>query len=127
MGLVSDGAISCLADLAAQDSGVLDMAAAEGIDLTAKLALAEGELRIELEALLGENSGMEYEGAGALNRFESRAVVVTPPLKQWHTFRALELAYRDAYNSQLNDRYAGRRDQFHELGERAREALMQTG
>ncbi len=40
-------------------------------------------------------------------------VVVTPPLKLWHMFLSLEMVYRDAYNSQLNDRYAGKRDEFH--------------
>ena len=42
-----------------------------------------------------------------------RNVVVTSPLRLWHMFRALELVYRDAYSSQLNDRYAGKRDDFH--------------
>ena len=52
-----------------------------------------------------------------MRRRRSRQVVVTPPLKLWHTFRTLEMVYGDAYNSQLNDRYAGKRDEFHEHGE----------
>ena len=52
--------------------------------------------------------------------------MVTPPLKLWHTFRALELVYRDAYHSQLNDRYAGKRDEFHELAKWAYEKVIQT-
>ena len=73
---------------------------------------------------------MELDGAaGRMRRRDCRAacwlpppagcenVVVTPALKLWHTYRALEMVYGDAYNSQLNDRYAGKRDQFHERGE----------
>jgi len=54
-------------------------------------------------------------------------VVVTPPLKLWHTARSLELVYGDAYNSQLNDRYAGKRDQFHVLAKWAYEKLIEIG
>jgi len=53
--------------------------------------------------------------------------VVTAPLKMWHTFRALEMVYADAYNSQLNDRYAGKRDQFRWRARWAYEKLVQTG
>ena len=44
-------------------------------------------------------------------------VVVTPPLKLWHIFRTLEMVYRDAYNSQLNDRYAGQAGRIPRDGE----------
>jgi hypothetical protein len=54
-------------------------------------------------------------------------VIVTPPLRLWHTHRTLESVYRDAYNSQLNDRYAGKRDQFHELGRWAYDRLLRAG
>ena len=39
--------------------------------------------------------------------FDLSHVVVTPPVRLWHTYRTLENVYREAYNSQLNDRYAG--------------------
>jgi hypothetical protein len=54
-------------------------------------------------------------------------VVVTPALKLWHTFRSLEMVYSDAYNSQLNDRYAGKRDQFHARAQWAYEMLVAAG
>jgi hypothetical protein len=54
-------------------------------------------------------------------------VVVTPPLKLWHTFRSLELAYRDAYYNQLNDRYRARRNEYRELARWAAEKLFVTG
>jgi len=94
--------------------------------VTRKLALAQDELAVELGTLLTRLSSLEqpfwYSASLSL-----ASVVVTPALKLWHTFRALEMVYRDAYNSQLNDRYAGKRDQFHEMAGWAREKLIQTG
>jgi hypothetical protein len=116
MALFTDGPTSGIEDLAAQDSQLLNVASAEGIDLTAKLAVAQEAVGIELEGLLRECSGPEL-----------RRVVVTPALRLWHTYRTLETVYRDAYHNQLNDRYAGKRDQFRELGMWARERLRQTG
>ena len=37
------------------------------------------------------------------------------------------MVYGDAYNSQLNDRYGAKRDQFHELARWAYEKLLQIG
>lgn len=116
MALFTDGPASAIEDLTTQDSQLLNVASAEGIDLTAKLTLAHEALGIELEELLRDSS------AAALNH-----VVTTPELRLWHTYRTLEAVYRDAYNSQLNDRYAGKRDQFRELGMWARERLRQNG
>jgi hypothetical protein len=116
MALFADGPASGIEDLAAQDSQLLNVASAEGIDLTAKLALAQETIGVELEGLLQECSGPEL-----------RQVVVTPALRLWHTYRTLETVYRDAYYNQLNDRYAGKRDQFRELGMWARERVRETG
>ena len=52
---------------------------------------------------------------------------MTPPLRVWHTYRTLEMFYADAYHCQLNDRYAGRRDQFHERAKWAYDKLLQIG
>lgn len=116
MALFTDGPASGIEDLAAQDSQLLNVASAEGIDLTAKLQLAQEAIGIELEELLRDASG-----PGLAH------VVVTPALRLWHTYRTLETVYRDAYNNQLNDRYAGKRDQFRELGIWARERLRNMG
>jgi hypothetical protein len=113
-------------DLTAQDSQLLDVASVEGIDLTQKQALAQEELALELNALLTRLSSAEH-----LLRLTPHSnlgsVVVTPSLKLWHTFRSLEMVYSDAYNSQLNDRYAGKRDQFHTSAKWAYEMLVAAG
>ena len=45
MALFTDGPVSSIDDLAAQDTQLLDVANAEGIDVTRKLGLAQDELR----------------------------------------------------------------------------------
>ena len=125
MALFIDGPISTMEDLTAQDSQLLDVASTEGVDLTRKLALAQDELGVELSALLsGAGSGdpLGWRAAADCDR-----VVITAPLKMWHTFRTLEMVYRDAYNNALNDRYAGKRDAFHEMAAWAREKLILLG
>jgi hypothetical protein len=126
MALFTDGLVSSIDDLSAQDSQLLDVSTAENIDVTQKLALAQEEVALGLNALL---TGMSYPGQSlwlspqpGVNR-----VVVTPALRLWHTYRALEMVYADAYNSQLNDRYAGKRDQFHSMASWAYDKLARIG
>ena len=126
MALFTDGPVSSIEDLTAQDSQLLNVASTEGIDVTRKLALAQDDVGVELTVLLSKLSFADQPIWLAAKR-DLGAVVVTPPLKRWHTFAALELVYRDAYNTQLNDRYAGKRDQFHQMAQWACEKLIQTG
>jgi hypothetical protein len=114
MALFTDGPIATTDDLVGHDSSVLTVASTEGIDLTRKLALAMNELALELTSLVPALEG--------LNR-----VAVTPAIQIWHIFRTLELVYRDAYQNQLNDRYAGKRDQFAALGKWALDKVMEGG
>jgi hypothetical protein len=126
MALFTDGPVSSIEDLTTLDSQLLDVASSEGIDLTRKLGAAQDDLGVELTVLINKLRFADQTfWMGAVPGLDS--VVVTPPLKLWHTYLSLELVYRDAYNSQLNDRYSGKRDQFHELAEWACEKLIQTG
>jgi hypothetical protein len=118
MPLFTDGPASTIEDLAAQDSQVLDVASVEGIDLTRKLALAHEAVAIDLEAVLRRSGNHPV-------RLDS--IVVTPALRLWHSYRALELVYGDAYYNQLNDRYASKRDRFADLGKWAHQRLILTG
>lgn len=126
MALFTDGPISSIEDLTAQDSQLLNVASVEGIDTTQKMAIAQEEIAMEL--------------LGALGRFANPdrlfwlppqpkldAVVITPSVRLWHTARSLELVYTDAYNSQLNDRYAGKREQFHDMAKWAYSKLIEIG
>jgi hypothetical protein len=117
MALFTDGPIASIEDLHGYDTQLIDVATSEGIDVTRKLAQAHDEISIELSELL---HGVSISVCIA-------NVVVTPPLRQWHIFRSLEMVYRDAFNSQLNDRYAGKRDEYRELVRWAHERVLQSG
>jgi hypothetical protein len=117
MALFTDGDVSSIEDLHGYDTQLLDVANIEGIDVTRKLELAQEEISAELGSLLGRLNAPPAPDK----------VVVTGPLKLWHTYLALELVYRDAYRSQLNDRYAGKRDEFHGMVKWAYDKLLQTG
>lgn len=126
MALFTDGCISSLEDLIAQDSQLLDVATVEGIDVTRKMASAQEEIGLELITLLNR---LHFTG----QQFwlppqpSLEDVVVTTVLKLWHTHRALEMVYSDVYSSQLNDRYGAKRDRFHEAARGAYEKLIQIG
>src|SRR4051794_32143161 len=117
MALFLDGPISSIEDLRGHDTQLLEVANIEGIDVTRKLTQAQEEIAIDVAVML--------EGVRSAARIAQ--VVVTLPLKLWHTYRTLEMVYHDAFNSQLNDRYAGRRDQYHELAKQAHERVIQSG
>jgi hypothetical protein len=113
MALFVDGLAASLEDLAAYDSSVLAVTTTEGIDLNAKLALAHASLAVDLETVLG---------SGTLE-----CVVVTSALKAFLIYSTLEHVYRDAYNSQLNDRFEGRRRQYEALRREAWWKLLESG
>lgn len=123
MPLFTDGPISSIEDLHAQDSQLLDVAGVEDINLTSKIDLAQEEIGLELVTLLGRLQFVDqpYFSAGLDN------VVVTPELRLWHTYRALMMTYRDAYFNQLSDRYGAKRDQFRQLANWAAEQVVQNG
>jgi hypothetical protein len=126
MALFTDGPPSSIEELSAQDSQLLTVTNVEGIDVTQKLRLAHEELGVELFTLLTTTSYV-----GPLLWWSPKpnldTVAVTAPLKLWHSFRSLEMVYADAYNCQLNDRYAGKRDEYHQRASWAREKLIQNG
>jgi hypothetical protein len=126
MALLSDGSISGLDDLAAQDSQILDIANEEGINVTQKMELAQGEIEMELTSLL-ESLKLAAWPFSLILEPRINNIVVTPALQLWHTYCTLEMVYADAYSDQLNDRYAAKRDQFHEFANWAREKLIQNG
>jgi hypothetical protein len=117
MSLFTDGSISTIEELLGYESAILDVAKIEGIDLTTKLKLAEEELTVDLQAFLARQNDPR--------RIEQ--IVVTESLHKWHTFRALSVTYRDAYNRQLNDRYEGKWQEYQRLANWAAGALFEAG
>ena len=125
MALFSDGTVSTVADLTAQDSSVLDVAQTEGINLTQKLELARGEVGLELSSCL-ERSRSSYSQFGQ-PPLTLANVAVTAPLQVWHTFRTLAAVYRDAYFSQLNARYSAKWQAFEKLARKAMLDALEAG
>jgi hypothetical protein len=117
MALFTDGSISTIEELLGYESAILDVAKTEGIDLTRKLTLAEEELAVDLQAFLARQNDTRL----------TRQIVVTESLHKWHTFRALSVTYRDAYNRQLNDRYEGKWKEYERLAAWAAGALFEAG
>ncbi|HBY60813.1 MAG TPA: hypothetical protein DEH78_13405 [Solibacterales bacterium] len=125
MALFTDGTISTPEDLRIYDSHILELASIEGVDLPAKLALAEKEVAVELQAFLArERGGEEIYGPDMISL---EGLVVTEPLRQWLCLRTLSTIYRDVYHSQLNDRYLGRWKEFTRLDQSAARLLFETG
>jgi hypothetical protein len=136
MALFTDEFVSDVSDLVAYEANLPEISAAESIDLATKIRLAHTEVGAQLEAASNRPGNVYYaNGAGwqstgsetNLDRFALSQVVVTPPLKLLHTFRALGIVYRDAYNRKLNDKYLPKWKEYKELGRWAWDLLLQTG
>ncbi len=116
MSLFTDGPAATIEQLREYESSILDVAATEGIDLAVKLNVAHRETGIDLQRFLDEHGGATVGN-----------VVVTTPLEAWETFRTLVLTFRDAYHSQMNDRYEPKWKEYEKRAEWAAEALYQLG
>jgi hypothetical protein len=116
MALLVDGDLSRIEDLKAQDTSVLDVAASEGIDLEEKLNLAWQEVQAEVEYFLMEQPGATVD-----------QVVVSVAMKSWHAWKTLEAVYRDAFFSQLNDRYGQRWRHWVSMAEKQRVRTFEMG
>ena len=116
MALLVDGDVNSLDDLKEWDSGVLDVAHGEVIDLKTKLRRAQAEVEEEIERFLRDQE------RGALGQ-----VVIDRGLKHWHALKTLEALYRDAYFNQLNDRYGAKWKHYLELAERQAERYFAAG
>ena len=126
MALFSDGPPSTIDDLTQQDSYLLSVAGVEGINVTNKLQLAYNELSVGLTVILGREASV-YDPVLGQAPLDVNHLSVTPVLQLWHTFKTLELVYRDAYFNQLSDRYQGKWRQFEQLARQYCSGFIDTG
>jgi hypothetical protein len=125
MALFVEGPASTIDDLTDQDAGLLDVAVSTGINLSTKIRLAMEEIQTDLRLWLAsgwETCELVWEPALRVDQ-----IVVTPPLKRWETMHALALVYRDAYFSQLVDRYQAKWQEYSKLARDVRESLIASG
>ena len=126
MALFMDGPINDTADLQDYESSLLSMAATEGVDITAKMLLAQDEIGRQLLRFL-LRVPLRDAKADVRRTIGVTDVVITKPLKHCHALKSIGLLYRDAYNSQLNDRYLGKWNEYERLAQEAIEEYLQIG
>ncbi len=126
MSLFTDGPIHTSGELQNYDTGILNVASTEGIDVTSKALLAQEEIATELLLFLIRNSSFDPQYL-VRRRIGVSDIVVTPPLRRWHAYETLALVYRDAFNNQLNDRYQGKWKECAGLASDAAETLFEAG
>lgn len=125
MALFVEGPASTIQDLSDQDAGLLDVAVSVGINTSTKLRLAMEEIKTDLRLWLSSR----WEACELVWEPQLRVeqIVVTAPLKQWETMHALALVYRDAYFSQLVDRYQAKWQEYAQLAREARDSAIASG
>jgi len=131
MALFTDGPINDAGDLQRYEGDILNVAAAEHIDLGAKLRLAQQDLGNELVLfLLRRSSSLDAgrdTGLGFRRAQELCDVVVSEPMRQWHVHKTLAMIYQDAYNNQLNERYQGKWKEYEQLAKASKSTYFQIG
>jgi len=125
MALFVDGPACTIDDLTNQDAGLLDVALGTNINVSTKLRLALEEIQTDLQLWLNRpRPTLELVWTPTLHIGQ---IVVTPPLKRWEAMHALALVYRDAYFSQLVDRYQAKWQEYANLARDARESFIASG
>jgi hypothetical protein len=107
----------------------------EGIDLKAKLSLAEDEVGGEiLDFLVFEGRANDpfaanpssYQAGDRRSRGVSD-VVVNQQMKRWHAVHTISLVYRDAFHNQLNARYQAQYEDYRRLSRAGRDQTFKYG
>ncbi len=125
MALFVDGPANTVDQLADEDSGLLQTAQICGINVTKKLWLAWEEIRSDLHVwLIRPRPMLELVWQPSLR---VNQIVVNEPLRRWERMNALAYVYRDAYFSQLVDRYQAKWDEYVALTRSAREVFVGAG
>ena len=126
MALFVDGPLVTVDLLAEYDSNVLTVSAAEGINLTTKISLAQEAMHLELQRLI-RRSEFSSEHWLWVSRRGVENVVWSKGLRVWQVYESLAQTYRDAYYSQLNDRHRARAEEYVILANRSRRDLVEFG
>ncbi|MEO7142217.1 MAG: hypothetical protein ABI165_01800 [Bryobacteraceae bacterium] len=126
MALFTDGNLNTIDNLRVYETGIVNVAVVEGIDLNSKLTLATDETGAEILAFLLREWPRDPLSA-ARRIIGLGGVVVTPPLVRWHVLVTLALVYSDAHNNQLNDRYLGKWQAYKQMANAAGLRYFQDG
>ncbi len=124
MALFTDGPPNSIETLRQYDTAILDVAKTESIELDAKLRLAADEIGGEILNHLLAQGPRDPQARRAIGL---TTVIVTAQMRRWHAFQTLAAVYRDAYNSQLNDRYQGKWNGYVVAAQEARRQTLDYG
>src|SRR5580658_8606532 len=125
MALFVDGPACTIEDLTDPDAGLLEVALGDNSSVSTKLRLAVEEIRTDLHLWLNRPRPTLEVLWGTSLRIEQ--IIITPPLKRWEAMHALVLVYRDAYFSQLVDRYQEKWQEYGRLTRDASESFIASG
>lgn len=125
--LLTDGAPNGTVDLQTYESAILNVASTEGINVAVKLGLATEEISETVLNILLDHGRSTDPLSNARRILGVSDVVVTPQMKRWHAMHSLEVIYRDAFNNQLNDRYAAKLGEYQALSRNAKENTLRFG
>ena len=126
MALLTDTSPSCTEDLTIYDSGILEVARNEGVNLDLKLGAAWLELQLEVKTFLLHHSGHRQQNLGTETP-SSEEVVVNAAMRRWHAIQTLALVYADLCGAQRNNRYQVKANQFERMARDSKEVVFLTG
>ena len=125
MALFTDGNPAEIGYLRTYESGILEVAKQEGIDLDAKLSLSAEEIAdsvVRVLACQGTSGNQETaarrEPGAAGSDSETSAVARNPNARA---------CIRDAYGSQLNERYGNKMREYTDAARRAEDEYFESG
>jgi hypothetical protein len=114
----TDGAVTTREALGAYESSVGATAISEGIDVEQKIALAQALVGEDIEDFLRHEEVAESSIG---------SVWVSAGIVRWVEYLALELIFRDAFHSQLNDRYEAKLKRYEIMARAERLRVLESG
>lgn len=137
MTLFTDGSPASIEDLRRYDSSAESLAHEAGINLDAKLSVAAEEVGQDIFSFLlcqstpgGSGAGLfqnSVPGQAGRQRIGLSDVTITPALRRWHALKTLAGLYRDAYCSDVTDRFRLKWEEYEKLAKNAADYSFTTG
>lgn len=137
MALFTDGGVASIDDLRRYDSSAADLAHDAGINLDSKTSVAAEEVGQQIFSFLLFQSTPLYSGANLFlnippgeamrQRLGLSDVVVTAAVRRWTALKALAGLYRDAYASDVTDRFRLKWEEYERLAHEAEDYAFTTG
>jgi len=126
MALFTDGILNQESNLQDRESSILNIAALEGVDTSAKRKLAQEDIGNQIKLFLLRDPWLDPKRVW--RRVHGlHDVIVSEPLKQWHAEVSIAMIYSDAYSNQLNDRYLAKLTRYQNLSEETAIRYFLTG